>query len=88
MDLFECERHGEREVTLVCQHIAHAVDSGKEVGFYWSREDDNTFPDAWCKSCNLKLLENGGWDKNLFKKASFKIICSECYKEAKEKLLV
>lgn len=39
LTLVECERHGKRGVTLVCQHIARAVDSDECVGFSKSLPD-------------------------------------------------
>ena len=30
--------HGQQGIGLVCTHIAHAVDGGEKVGFYWGDE--------------------------------------------------
>ncbi len=79
-----CKRHGEQRATLVCTHIAQAADSGNQVGFFWSREDNQKFPDAWCKECNSELVSLDSWTKVMFELASFKVTCSDCYKEIKK----
>jgi len=81
MEKINCNRHGEKSVTLICTHIAQAADTGKRVGFCWSREDEQTYPDAWCYECNSKLMSLDAWTKEMFELASFKVTCSECYKE-------
>tara|TARA_R110001592_G_scaffold103938_2_gene292547 strand:- start:688 stop:972 length:285 start_codon:yes stop_codon:yes gene_type:complete len=83
-ELVECCKHGEQKVTLMCTHIAHAADTENNVGFCWSREDKQEYPDAWCKACNSKLLALDAWTEDMFAYASFKVLCSECYKEIKE----
>ena len=79
-----CSKHGEQSITLVCAHIAESADTGNRVGFFWSREDDQKFPDAWCGTCNLKLINLDAWTKEMFDHASFKVTCSECYKEIRK----
>lgn len=74
-----CHAHGEQASTLVCQHIARASRADASIGFYWSVDDENVFPDAWCRDCNEKLLAADEWSDAMMKTASFKIICSQCY---------
>jgi DNA-directed RNA polymerase subunit RPC12/RpoP len=80
-ETLSCSKHGEQSIALVSAHIAEAADTGNRVGFFWSREDDQKFPDAWCGTCNSKLINLDAWTKEMFDHASFKVICSECYKE-------
>jgi hypothetical protein len=40
----------------VCTHIAHAIDTGTAVGFFWGDETDTARPDAWCRACKAALL--------------------------------
>jgi hypothetical protein len=35
-----CPVHGQQGIGLVCTHIAHAVDGGEKVGFYWGDDTD------------------------------------------------
>ena len=37
-----CPVHGRQGIGLACTHIAHAIDSGEAVGFFWG--DDETHP--------------------------------------------
>jgi len=78
-EIVNCNAHGEQAVTLVCQHIARANQSDANMGFYWSNEDENVFPDAWCRACNEQLLVADEWNDAMVKAASFKVICSVCY---------
>jgi hypothetical protein len=84
METTNCNIHGEQEITLVCRHIAQAADTSNIVGFLWSQEDDQIFPDAWCKKCNTKLLEIDAWTKEMLEYASFKVICSKCYQDLRK----
>jgi hypothetical protein len=79
-----CPIHGEQGISLVCVHIAHAVDSAEKVGFFWGSDNDLARPDAWCKSCEEKLVAapdgaQGQW----FRDADFKIFCASCWDDAK-----
>ena len=78
-EIVNCHSHGEQAVTLVCQHIARANESDASIGFFWSRDDENVFPDAWCRDCNEQLLAADEWNDAMEKAASLKIICSQCY---------
>lgn len=64
--------HGQQGIGLVCTHVAHAVDRGEKVGFYWGNDTDTARPDAWCAQCEKALialealhLSNGSWMLNL-----------------------
>ena len=42
--------HGKQGVGLVCAHIAHAVDQGAKIGFFYGDDTDTARPDAWCQA--------------------------------------
>lgn len=78
----DCSKHGPQGIGLVCQHIAHGVDAGQTVGFFWGDDTDLARPDAWCKACDDALLvsnDDPGWVDD----AGFKIVCAACWDEAK-----
>src|SRR5678815_2268421 len=71
-----CATHGRQGIGLVCTHLAHAVDRGERVGFYWGDETDTARPDAWCTECESALIAlNGASSAQWFKDAGFKIFC-------------
>ena len=79
-----CPVHGQQGIGLVCTHIAHAVDGGEKVGFYWGDDTDTARPDAWCTECERALIAlNGASSAQWFKDAGFKIFCASCWDEAK-----
>ena len=78
-----CERHGVQGIGLVCTHVAHAIDSGALVGFFWGDDTDTARPDAWCAECDRKLRAlNGASSEQWFVEADFKILCAACWDEA------
>jgi hypothetical protein len=80
----QCSVHGRRGIGLVCEHIAHAVGRGDRVGFFWGDETDTARPDAWCMQCEQALRAlNGASSEQWFLDARFKIICSNCWDEAR-----
>jgi hypothetical protein len=79
-----CSKHGVRGIGLVCTHVAHAIDSGAEVGFFWGDDTDTARPDAWCAACERKLVAlAGASSERWFVEAEFKILCASCWDEAK-----
>ena len=82
-----CSRHGTQGIGLVCTHVAHAIDSGEKVGFFWGGDTDTARPDAWCLQCERALIAlDGASSEQWFVKAEFKILCAGCWDEAKERL--
>ena len=81
----DCQVHCSQGIGLVCEHIAYAVDSDNpRVAFFYGNEEDTARPDAWCKSCEDKLIElNGEYGDRSFDEAGFKIFCQCCWDEAK-----
>ena len=83
----ECPAHGRQGIGLACTHVAHAIDSGARVGFFWGDDTDIARPDAWCTACNEKLLAlRGASSERWFEEADFKILCAACWDEAKLRL--
>jgi hypothetical protein len=79
-----CGRHGLQGIALACIHVARAVDTGDQVGFFWGDDTDLGRPDAWCAACEAKLVALEGADSSSwFREADFKILCVRCWDEAK-----
>jgi hypothetical protein len=82
-----CPRHGKQGIGLACTHVAHAIDSGAQVGFFWGDDQDTARPDAWCWECEQALTAlNGDSSERWFKNAPFKVLCAACWDEAKRVL--
>jgi|SRR5262249_6221045 hypothetical protein len=83
-----CREHGLQGISFVCTHIAHAVDSGKQVGFFWGDDTDTARPDAWCWACNQALLAvpPNTSTEDWFRKCDYKIFCAACWDYAKHVL--
>jgi len=73
-----CGTHGEQPETFVCKHIVQSMKTGKEVGFYWSNNDDTY--DAICNSCNN--LSEAQWEQDQAKLG--RLLCLGCFKVAAE----
>ena len=82
-----CPTHGLQGIGLVCTHVAHAIDSGERVGFFWGDDTDTARPDAWCAACEQKLVAlKGASAEGWFVEAEFKILCTQCWDEARRLL--
>jgi hypothetical protein len=84
-----CPEHGRQGIGLVCTHIAHAVDSGQSVGFFWGDDTDTARPDAWCWSCEqaLGVVPKGESSEAWFLACDYKIFCAACWDIAKQVML-
>jgi hypothetical protein len=83
----DCRVHGRRGIGLVCTHVAHAIDTGEPVGFFWGDDTDTGRPDAWCYRCEQALVALAGASSDQwFRDAQFKILCTACWDEAKRVL--
>jgi hypothetical protein len=83
-----CPQHGRQGIGLVCTHIAHAVDSGEQVGFFWGDDSDTARPDAWCWACEQAQLAvpAGESTADWFRKCDYKVLCAACWDQAKHVL--
>ena len=80
-----CKQHGRQGIGLVCTHIAHAIASGESVGFFWDDNTDTGRPDAWCNVCEQTLLAvpKGQSTEQWFLSCDFKVLCVQCWDQAK-----
>ncbi len=80
-----CELHGSKDMSFACIHLAMAINQKEKVGFFYSEAEEDLPQIAWCGSCEQWLLDNGEeWNEAFETLADFKILCSDCYDEAKE----
>lgn len=79
-----CEMHGTKDMSFSCIHIAMAIDQKEKVGFFYSEAEEDLPQIAWCGACEQWLLDNGEeWNDAFEAKADFKILCADCFDEAK-----
>lgn len=79
-----CETHGTKNMSFTCIHIAMAIDKKEKVGFYYSEAEEDLPQIAWCRQCEEWLMDNGEeWTAIFQAKADFKVLCSDCFDEAK-----
>ena len=83
--IVQCSRHGPQGFGIACIHVARAIDSGEQVGFFLSDDEEMARGFAWCAACEAYLLEAGDM-RELAKVADFKILCAACWDEAKARL--
>jgi len=82
-----CRTHGRQGIGIVCTHLAHAIDSGAQVGFFWGDDTDTARPDAWCFACEQALVAlEGASSEKWFVDCDYKILCAGCWDEAKRRL--
>jgi hypothetical protein len=84
-DTIQCHVHGEQQETFVCQHLVEALETGKNVGFYWAGEPRG---DAWCSACEAARIREGGatgeWNVRSEKMLGVKILCGACYDRVRD----
>ncbi|MBS7252740.1 hypothetical protein [Flavobacterium branchiicola] len=79
-----CDKHGSKEMSFSCIHIAMALDEKKKVGFYYSEAEEDLPQIAWCGACEQYLLDNGEeWTQTFQTLADFQMLCADCFEEAK-----
>ena len=82
----DCELHGERKrISFVCTHIAHGLLEGTSPGFVVVPAAGEALPLAWCQGCEAFVTSKGEgtWTEELRGEADFKLLCEDCYAEAK-----
>ena len=85
VELVDCDSHGQRPITFVCTHIAHALVEGNPSSFLIAPEGPDPYPLAWCDACDEMVVELGGrWTPEASDCAEFKLLCASCYVEARE----
>jgi hypothetical protein len=81
-DKVQCETHGERFETFVCEHLT----GDTAVGQGFNRNEptvDEPFPDACCDNCELIRVAHGGWNEQSEKLTKISLLCSECYERSR-----
>jgi hypothetical protein len=88
VDRVACPEHGLQGIGLVCTHIAHAIQSGAPVGFFWGDDTDTARPDAWCRACEqaLRAIPTGHSTEEWFLRCDYKVFCAACWDRAKHDL--
>lgn len=81
-----CDVDGPQTTTFVCQHIAQSLETKKRVGFHWSKDSKDQWPDATCTACvekrNKATTEEE--DSKIVEEFSKpQILCAKCYERAK-----
>jgi hypothetical protein len=71
---------------FACIHVAIAIDSGADVGFFWSDDEEMDRPWAWCAECEALLKRTGSDWAALRDAADFKVLCAMCWDTAKHVL--
>jgi len=70
-----CDRHGETNYGILCQHLQE----GSKLG-YWAIKPDAEHPgQAWCEECDAVLEADRGWTDRGDALAGWKIYCGKCY---------
>jgi hypothetical protein len=83
----DCEKHGPQDLAIACIHVCRAIDTGEDVGFFWSTDTDGPRPDAWCRACEIWSRENPDASIDAWKEcANFQLLCAGCWDEAKRVL--
>jgi len=82
-----CQKHGQKRIAFVCQHLNKHTRTGFEEAFPstigMELEEDDDFQ-AWCNACEIERQRTGGWNDESMKFANIKVICEDCYFEIKE----
>lgn len=80
----DCPRHGVRDATFVCRHLASGVGSG----FHLGQDDDDLdrlWPDAWCDACESVRRAEGEWNDRSEAYAGVQLLCDGCYQAIRDR---
>ena len=75
--LINCEPHGERVATVVCQHLLDAAEAAP-AGFVENSSDPADLQ-AWCYACEEKYLAEGEMTAAFKEFNGMAVVCIECY---------
>ncbi len=78
----DCTSHGRQVATVVCRHLL--AQDGEKSGFIENSSDPHDLQ-AWCEACELKFAEEDGMTEDFKAFTDMKIVCTECYAEAKSR---
>ena len=82
----DCELHGRnRRISFVCTHTAYGILDATSPGFVVVPDAGEALPLAWCDDCEAFVTSRGDgtWTEELRDEADFKLLCEDCYAEAK-----
>lgn len=84
-ETIQCEQHGERQATFVCQHLL----DGSAKGWTTVESGDAERPDAICAACDA------AWQAARYKftdevkeRVRIRVVCAGCYDELRERHLI
>lgn len=78
----DCEEHGSRHATFVCQHLV----GGRALGFHLGVDPgnpDDPWPDAWCDACE-EVRRDAGEGNELSEDLAAARLCDSCYERTRE----
>ena len=78
----ECKHHGKCESAIVCRHLVN--NNGAPLGFI-ENSSEPTDLQGWCYACEHLFIEEQDKTDKFMKFSSFAVVCSECYKEIKDR---
>jgi hypothetical protein len=79
----DCEEHGSRHATYVCQHLVE----GRALGFHLGVDPENPddpWPDAWCDACEEVRRAAGQPSERSEGMADIRLLCDSCYERTRE----
>jgi hypothetical protein len=77
-DRVACSAHGSGFQTYVCEHL---VTKPEQEWFSSEPSETDSWPDAWCGSCNAFFEEQGKWNKKNEGKIKINLLCHYCYEQ-------
>jgi len=78
----QCERHGARQPTFVCDHLLDG--SGK--GWVTIERYGRDRPDAVCEVCDAAWRDAGDeWTDEVAARVQIRVVCAGCYDELRDK---
>ena len=75
-----CEKHGTGFETFVCEQLAQ---NAKQRWYSADVTDENPWPDAWCRLCNVQFERYGEWNSSNNRSLRAVLLCHECYQSAR-----
>ena len=81
--LIDCPEHGAERPAFVCRHLG--LDT--RVGFVEGYDPDDPEVElyqAWCRSCDAVLEEEGEWNDRSEAFARPRLVCRACYRAMRE----
>ena len=71
-----CDKHGNGFETFACEHL---VENLRQRWFSAEPCDENPWPNAWCRVCNVHFEKYGEWNSVNSGSLRAVLLCHECY---------